>query len=197
MEVILTNKILVFIFDGMTDYEITFITHLLSTSAHKEIITVAYEDKIIKGCSGFLFKPSRLISDVLYEDVEALIIPGGWYGETKLELIELINNLNSKGKLISGICGAGTIFLAKAGILNNVKYTTPAIEWTKKHIDVFGEKDPFPRENFVSERVIRDGNIITAQGIAFIDFAIEICDWFNLFESNEERDDFSKNIKGL
>lgn len=30
------NKILVFIFDGMTDYEITFITHLLSTSAHKK-----------------------------------------------------------------------------------------------------------------------------------------------------------------
>lgn len=191
------NKILVFIFDGMADYEITLIMHLLSTSANKEIITVTYEDKIIKGGSGFLFKPARLIRDVLYEEVDGLIIPGGWYGETKLELIELINNLNAKGKLISGICGAGTIFLAKAGILNNVKYTTPVIEWTKKHIDVLGEKDPFPRENFVSGRVVRDGNIITAKGIAFIDFAIEICDWFNLFESNEEKRDFSKNIKGL
>ena len=47
-------------------------------------------------------------------EIDGLIIPGGWYGETKLELIELINNLNAKGKLISGICGAGTIFLEKS-----------------------------------------------------------------------------------
>jgi len=31
------NKILVFVFDGMTDYEITFITHLLCADAGKEI----------------------------------------------------------------------------------------------------------------------------------------------------------------
>jgi len=191
------NKILVFIFDGMTDYEITFITHLLSADAGKKIITISYEDKIIEGRSGFLYKPSKLITDVIYEDVEGLIIPGGWYGNTKPELIELINNLNSKGKLISAICGAGTVFLAKAGILKNVKYTSPIEEWTQKHIEVFGEKDPFPRENYVYERVVRDGNIITAQGIAFIDFAIEICDWFNLFENQEERNNFAKNIKGL
>lgn len=191
------NKILAFIFDGMTDYEITFITHLLSADAGKEIITISYEDKIIKGCSGFLHKPSKLITDVKYEDVEGLIIPGGWYGDTKPELIELINNLNSKGKLIGGICGAGTVFLAKAGILKNVKYTSPVVEWTQKHIEVFGEKDPFPRENFVWERVVKDKNIITAQGIAFIDFAIEICEWFKLFENQEEKNNFARNIKGL
>lgn len=57
--------------------------------------------------------------------------------------------------------------------------------------------DPFPRENFILERVVRDGNIIIAQGIAFIDFAIEICDWFNLFENKEEKDNFSREIKGI
>ena len=122
------SKILVFIFDEMTDYEITFISHLLGADAGKEIITIAYEDKMIKGRSGFLYKPSRLVDDVLDEEVEGLIITGGWYGQTKPELMKLINNLNSKGKLIGAICGAGTVFLAKAGILNNVKYTTPIVE---------------------------------------------------------------------
>ncbi|MHB1652183.1 MAG: DJ-1/PfpI family protein [Desulfitobacteriaceae bacterium] len=191
------GKILVFIFDGMTDYEITFITHLLSTDAGKEIITIAYEDKIIKSRSGLLYKPARLIIDVLNEDVEGLLICGGWCGDTRHELIQLIHNLNSERKLLGAICGAGTVFLAKAGVLNNVKYTTPIVEWTQKHIDVFGEKDPFPRENFVLERVVRHENVITAQGIAFIDFAIEICDWFNLFENQEDRNNFAKNIKGL
>lgn len=40
-------------------------------------------------------------------------------------------------------------------------------------------------------------NVITAQGIAFIDFAIEICDWFNLFENEEDKERFIKNIKGF
>lgn len=191
------DKILIFFFDGMTDYEITFISHLLSADAGKEIIIIAYEDKMIKGSSGIIYKPSKLVSDVLNEDVQGMIIPGGWCGETKPELIELINKLNLKGKLLSGICGAGTVFLAKAGVLNNVKYTTPVIEWSKKHEEVFGGDDPFPRENFTLERVVRDRNIITAQGTAFIDFTIEICDWFNLFESKEDRNNFSNNIKGL
>jgi Putative intracellular protease/amidase len=145
----LMRKILVFIFEKMTDYEISFVIHLLSTEANKEIITIAYEDKIVRSRSGFLYKPEKLVTDVLLEDVEGLIIPGGWYGDTRPELINLIKNLNSKGKLISAICGAGTVFLAKSGVLNDVKYTTPAVEWTKKHIEVFGENDPFPRENFV------------------------------------------------
>ena len=44
---------------------------------------------------------------------------------------------------------------------------------------------------------MRDKNVITAQGTAFIDFAIEICDWFNLFENQEDKDNFEKEIKGL
>lgn len=191
------NKILIFIFDGMTDYEISFIAHLLNSDAGKEIITIAYSDNLITGRTGFTYKPSKLVKDVLNEDVEGLIIPGGWFGETKPELMELINTLNSEGKLISAICGAGTVFLAKAGILDNVKYTTPVFEWTQKHIDVFGERDPFPRKNYISQRVVSDKNIITAHGIAFVDFAIEICDWFKLFDNQEERNKFTNNIKGL
>ena len=39
------DKVLIFIFDGMTDYEITFISHLLCSDAGKEVITIAYEEK--------------------------------------------------------------------------------------------------------------------------------------------------------
>ena len=191
------GKILVFIFDKMTDYQITFIMHLLGADSGKEIITIAYEDKIIKGRSGFLYKPARLVNDVLNENVEGLMLCGGCYGDARPELIQLINKLNLEKKLLAAICGAGTVFLAKAGVLNNVKYTTPIIEWTQENIKDFGTKDPFPRENFISKRVVRDGNVITAQGIAHIDFAIEICDWFNLFENQDDRGNFTKNIKGL
>ncbi|WP_270215455.1 DJ-1/PfpI family protein [Clostridium butyricum] len=190
------GKILLFIFDDMTDYEVTFITHLLKADAGKEIITISYEDKIIKSSSGLLYKPNKLVKDVFNYDVDGLIICGGWFGEVRCELIELINKLNSQNKLLAGICGAGTFFLAVSRVLNDVKYTTPISSWTEKHTDVFGAIDPFPRENYIQKRVVTDKNIITAQGIAFIDFAVEICDWFNLFESEKDKNEFTHLYKG-
>lgn len=190
------GKILLFIYDDMADYEITFATHLLGADLGKEIIIIAYEDRLIRSKSGIVYKPAKLVKDVLAEEVEGLIIPGGWNGETRPELIELIQNLNQKGRLLGAIC-AGPRFLAKAGVLDNAKYTTSIVSWTETHAQRFMESDPFPRQNFVSDRVIKDGNIITAQGNAFIDFAIEVCDWFGAFEGEEDKNNFTLAIKGV
>lgn len=86
--------------------------------------------------------------------------------------------------------------LAKSGVLNNVNYTTPIVEWIQEHTKAFGGENPFARERIILERVVRDKNIITAQGNAFIDFAVEICDWFNLFENEVDKEDFIKSING-
>ena len=144
-----------------------------------------------------MYKPKELIRDISYDDVEGLIISGGWLKNIQPEVIELIKKLNSEGKLLGGICGAGTLALAKSGILEDVKYTTPIVEWNEEYVYKYGEEDPFPRDNFILQRVVRDGNIITAQGAAFIDFAVEICDWFNLFESVDDKNNFINIIKGI
>lgn len=195
MDIQLNKKFLLFIFDNMTDYEITFIAHLLKADAGKEVITISYEDKLIRGTSGFVYKPDKLVKDVLNEDVEGLIICGGWFGEVREELIELIQKLNAQNKLLAGICGAGTFFLARAGILNKVSYTTPITRWTEKHMEVFGDADPFPRENYIEKRVVVDKNVITALGTGFIDFSVAICSWLQLFESEEDKQQFMKLYK--
>lgn len=190
------SKILVFIYDQMADFEITYATHLLGANAGKEIITISYENEIIKSKCGLEYKAQRLIKDVLNEEVEGLLIPGGWNGEIRPELVELIQGLNSKKKLLAAIC-AGPRFLAKAGVLDNVKYTTAFAQWTEDHVERFNESDPFPRQGFVGGRVVRDGHIITAQGQAFVDFALEICDWFKLFDDEEEKADYMKFVRGV
>lgn len=189
------GKILVFIYDNMADFEITFVTHLLGGDLGKEIVTVGYEDNIIASKSGIMYKPTKTIKDALKDEVEGLIIPGGWNGEIRAELIELIQSVNTKGKLLGAIC-AGPRFLAKAGVLNEVKYTTSLINWTETHVQNFKEEDPFPRQNFIVDRVVRDKNVITAQGYAFIDFAVEILDYFDGFEDEEDKNNFIKITKG-
>lgn len=190
------GKILVFIYDDMADFEITFLTHLLGADAGKEIIPIAFEDKIIKSKCGILYKPSMIIKDILVNDeIEGLIIPGGWNGEVRVELMDLIKELNDREKLLGAIC-AGPRFLAKAGVLNDKKYTTSIVEWTDRHKIQFNEEDPFPRNNFENKRVLTDRNIVTAHGVAFVDFAIEVCEWFSLFNNAEDKLNFTKTIKG-
>ncbi len=191
----LKNKIFIFIYNEMADFEITPIAHILGTDLGKEIITIAYDNDIIKSMSGLEYKPKVLVKDVVEETTDGLIIPGGWNSELRPELIQLIENVNSQGKLLGAICG-GPYFLAKSNILQNRRYTTSMVEWTEMYKQQYGEIDPFPRETFVNERVVVDKNLITSQGIAFIDFACEICDWFKLFKNEDERKQFLKALKG-
>ena len=45
--------------------------------------------------------------------------------------------------------------------------------------------DPFPRETFVNQRVVTDGNLITAQGHAFVDCAFTIAEYPGLYDKLE------------
>lgn len=193
------SKILVYLYDGMADFEITFLTHILGGDAGKELITMGLTTNIIVSKSGMQYIPHTTLDAVFntYDDneYEGLIIPGGWYKEVSDSLIKLIYRLHDDKKLLAAIC-AGPRFLAKAGILQEVKYTTSVAEWTDTHKDYFEEKDPFPRYNYTGERVTVDKNVVTAIGVAFVDFAVAVCDALKLFATLEEKEEFVHLIKG-
>lgn len=189
------NDIYVFIYNDMADFEISLLVHMLGADCDKNIITLAYDRHPIRSKSGLVYIPERRIKDVVHRDAKGLIIPGGWNGEIRPELIELIRNLDAKKRFLCAIC-AGPRFLAKAGVLEGISYTTSIAEWTPERVENFKEEDPFPRETFLKERVVRDGHIITAIGMAFLDFAIEVCDALDLFTDEEERKGFEYAIKG-
>jgi 4-methyl-5(b-hydroxyethyl)-thiazole monophosphate biosynthesis len=187
------GKILCFIYDGMVDFEMTLACHLLD----KEIVPISYEIKVIKSKSGMYYYPRATVKESLaYIDVEGLIIPGGFNDEQRQELTELINNLNDQGKLLSAIC-AGPQYLARAGILKGKKYTTTLTEDKIKEYFPMVSEDPFPRDTYVNENVVRDKNIITAVGNAFVDFSIEILDYFGNFKDETEKKKCASYNKGL
>lgn len=189
------GKILIFIYDGMADFEISFLAHLLGADCGKELLVIANNSEIVQSKSGMLYKPHKALRQIFDEEVEGLIIPGGWLANLDEKLIDIIRDLHKRNKLIAAIC-AGPWILAKAGVLNNCKYTTSIVEWQEKHLEFFGIDDPFPREGYIERRVVRDGNVITAKGIAFIDFTIEVCDYLGLYKDDNEKKDFEKDIKG-
>ena len=191
------SKILAFIYDEMADFELTFATYVAGRWMEKELVTIAYENKVVVSKSGVRYLPHITIEEALdLDDIDGIIIPGGWNDETRPELHELLNKLNDDNKFLAAIC-AGPLYLAKAGVLDNKKFTTTL---TKEFLIEEKKDDPFNWDNYEDKNVIRDGNIITAIGNAFIDFGMEIFDYYKVFDDPEfgiTKEELAKEYKGL
>ena len=188
------RKILVYIYDGMATFEIALLTQLLCSTQDTELIIIADEIRQIKDKPGFSITPQLDLNCIDVNEIDGIIIPGGWLAHLDERLISLIRDLNEAQKLIAAICAAPWI-LAKAGVLNGRKYATSIDKWQDSHREIFQLEDPFPREGYQECRVVRDGNIITAKGPAFIDFTMEVCDYLGLFEDEAERIEFEQDLK--
>lgn len=120
-------------------------------------------------------------------DVDLLVIPGGQPLENhnnpamkgKVDaLVSLIKAVNERGGKLASICG-GMRFLAYAGVLDGRRCT--------HNIDDPGEM--FSKAIFTNERVTVDGNIITGQGQAFAEFAVEMGRQMGIYESEKQAQD--------
>lgn len=185
------KEILCFIYDEFADFETVLTCAVLNGEKDYKVTYVAYEKTPIYSWGGLKINPDKTISEIDdIKDIEGLIIPGGNSRILKPELEQLIKRVHNEKKLLAAIC-AGPEFLAKTGILNGKKYTTSE---EPQSYEEKNEVDPFPRATYVEARVVQDGNIITAKGHAFTDFALKIWDWYNLFENEKEKEDFKKDF---
>ncbi|MHA2009912.1 MAG: DJ-1/PfpI family protein [Promethearchaeota archaeon] len=188
------KKILCFIYEGFADFESVLVCSGVSGTEGYTVEYIAYEDSPILTSSGTRIIPDKLVSEISdTKNIEGIIFPGGAERELRPELKQLILRLNDEKKMIAAIC-AGPEFLAKAGILNGIKYTT------SQTAEVYEENnipDPFPRKTYVEERLVQDGNIITAQGHAFVDFALKVWDLHNAYDYEGEREELKESFTPL
>ena len=123
-----------------------------------EIKTIAVgENKTVKGAHGI-----EIIADITESELdkcvpEVIILPGGMPGTLNLEnsatVIEILGRCMAEGSLICAICAAPSI-LGISGYLKGKKATCyPGFE---HYLD---------KALFTNEKVVRDGNIITAKGM--------------------------------
>ncbi len=185
------KEILCFLYDGFADFETVLTCSVLNEEQNYIVTYIAYEKTPIYSSGGLKITPDKKVSEINgLKDIEGLIIPGGGTRIIKPELESLIKQVNEEEKLLAAIC-AGPEFLAKSGVLNGKKYTTTKDPQSYEELN---EKDPFPRDTYVETRVVQDGNIITAKGYAFTDFALKIWDWYDLFDNEEDKDQLRKQF---
>lgn len=195
-------KVYLYILDTLADWEIGYLTAELNsgrfldkTKPLVELIKIGNTEKPIKTMGGITVTPDKSIDNIRFKEDDLLILPGAdtWMEEENKKIIDIVSGIINKKVIIAAICGA-TVALANKGILNNRNHTSNGKEFLK----MFSLE--YTGENFyLDQPAVTDDNLITASGIAPLEFSYEILKrtsvmktetleaWYQLYKTKEEK----------
>ncbi|MCR5657366.1 MAG: DJ-1/PfpI family protein [Butyrivibrio sp.] len=164
-------NIALFLADGFEEIEALTVVDLCRRAGLNIDMVAVNRKDTVTGSHGIEVKADKLISEVEFDKVDMLVLPGGMPGTTNLEstepLMEQVRAFNAAGKYISAICAAPGVF-GRAGILQGKKACVfPGLEGELKGADVQ-----------MSETTV-DGHILTSRGMGTaIPFGLAIVERF-------------------
>lgn len=163
------KKIAVLLYPQFSLQEVTTLTSCLTVWFGQTLDFVGSELKPYQSEDGFLVTPTKRARDVSVGDYDCVILPGIIDPMPALFDDTLTEFLRGAGEntLLAAI-SSSPLLLAKAGLLDKHKFTAG---FFMQMVDHF----PFiPGENFVHQPLVEDGNVITAIGFAFREFAEKV-----------------------
>jgi putative intracellular protease/amidase len=179
-------KVYIYILNTLADWEIGYLTaelnsgrYLDKTRPPVELIKIGNTTEPIKTMGGITITPDENIDNIKFEEDDLLILPGAdtWTEEENKKIIDIVSSIINEKVIIAAVCGA-TVALANKGILNNRKHTSNDIEFLKMFCP------EYTGENFyLNQPAVTDDNLITASGIAPLEFSYEILKRTNLMKT--------------
>lgn len=192
----------VYILDTLSDWEIGFIIAELNSGRfldkNKEKISLIKAGNTLKPITtmgGITITPDKDIADVEFKKDDLLILPGAdtWMDEKNQKVLNIAAEMINKKVIVAAICGA-TIALAQKGLLNNRKHTSNDKEFLKMSCPNYTGSN-----YYINSPVAVDDNLITATGLASLEFSYEIFKrigvmkaktaeaWYQLHKTREEK----------
>lgn len=173
-----------YVFDTMADWEIGYLTAELNSGRYykkglepSKIITVSLKKTPIITMGGMKIIPDIAVEELRIENIDALILPGGdtWTDSVHEPILLVAEQCIREGILVAAICGA-TFGLARKGVLDSREHTSNDLEYLKFICPAYQGEQAFRREAAVTE-----GNLITASGIAPLEFARHVIQALEVF----------------
>jgi putative intracellular protease/amidase len=170
-----------FVFDTMADWEAAFAIAAInnpqfqSVPGRYRVVTTAVSLAPVTTMGGVRIQPDVSLDALTPDSSAMLILPGGasWEAGGNAEALQLAARFIACGVPVAAICAA-TLALARAGLLDHLRHTSNAREYL---ISSGYRGTGF----YCGSPAITDQNVITASGIAPIDFAREIFRVLNLY----------------
>ena len=178
------SNIYVYIFDGLADWEVGYVNAEINSGRYYrkdrevlKIITMGNTRDTVVTMGGLKVVPDIVVGKFNMDDATAIILPGGntWTDHIHDTVLSLSEKCLSNGIIVAAICGA-TFGLARTGILNERFHTSNDLDFLKMICpDYNGEK------YYKKEPSVVDGNLITASGVAPLDFTVNILNKLDVF----------------
>lgn len=182
----MNNTVYLYVFDTMSDWEIGYLTAELNSGRYykkglgpSKIVTVGIEKTPVTTMGGLKILPDIKLDECSIESTDALILPGGntWMETMHQPILKIAERCLKEGILVAAICGA-TMGLAQTGLLNSRWHTSNDLEYLKMICPTYtGQK------YYKMESVVTDGKLITASGIAPLEFSVHVLKSLGVFSS--------------
>ena len=161
----------VLVFPGFADWEPAHALAELRRHGKYRVEVVGLTRDPVESMGGLRVQPARTIADIDPADVAVFILPGGdrWENSPlEPELAALLQHLAAARIPLAAICGA-TVALAQAGLLHGRRHTSNGRAYLQEQAPGYEGAG-----HYVEAPAVRDGGVITASGLADVEFATEL-----------------------
>ena len=169
---------------GFADWEPAHALAEVRRHGHYRVRVVGLSREPVESMGGVTVVPDCAIADVDPADVAILVLPGGdrWEQEPlEPELEALLTKLDAAGVPIAAICAATTA-IARADLLRGRRHTSNGLEYLKQQVPAYAEAG-----GYVDAPAVRDRGLITASGLADVEFAREIMTELDVLSEDDRR----------
>lgn len=166
-----TKAVYLLVVPGFADWEPAHALAELRRCGGYRVEVVGFTRDPVESMGGLRVQPGRALAEVDPADVAVFILPGGdrWENSpVEPELVALLQRLDSAGVSLAAICGA-TVAITRAGLLRGRRHTSNGRGYLEKKVPGYeGSAD------YVEAPAVRDHGLITASGLADVEFAAEL-----------------------
>lgn len=191
-----------YVLDTMADWEASYVTAELNSGRYfKEgstrymVKTVGISAEQIVTMGGLHIQPDITVDELRPDDAGLLVLPGGntWLEPIHDPILEKAKEFLNEGITVAAICGA-TFGLARAGLLNDRYHTSNDLNYLMYVCPGYAGSAFYRPEPAVS-----DGKLITASGVAPVEFTYQILKgldvfspqtleaWYQLYQTHEAK----------
>lgn len=170
------KKAALIIYPNFSNYEISIVLAVLK-SFDKSIVTFSADPQQVDSEEGLHIMPDKTFEDFCKEDFDCIILPGMWSFPEVLDdhrYTRFLKQFQENDDILIAGISSSAILLAKAGLLKHKKHCIGLFE---EDIDKY---DYINRENIVRAPLVKDENLITALGLAYREFGLEVGKALNL-----------------
>lgn len=150
-------RVLVPIATGLEELEAVALIDVMRRAEIEVIVAAVKPNLEVTGANGITIKCDRNVEGISSDDIDMIVLPGGWGGTDVLaedaNVQRLLKEMDVKGKNIGAMCAA-PYALNQAGVLKHNYTCYPSVE------------EKIRQEGYQGDRhqVVEDANVMTSRG---------------------------------